>query len=1021
MFKKALVMMLTLVAVPTFALADWTISASTSPAAVTGVIFNVPTINNTITPPNGATVTTTGKITKIIEGTATTPVPVAALSFSLGATPPGYTLTSVSVDGTRVGTKVLDVNGNWTGNWSYDVTGPFTINKLVNGQVLANHNIVANYTADAVNKFTVKSIAAAGGWISKSQTVANGANATFTITANPKSTLTGLLIDGVAAPAAATYTFTGVTTNHTIQPVFAAVKSLGAVLSIPSTYTIETGKTFELIGNTKPNYTTGVTYTWAGSCSVGAADNSKPGVSKVVVTAPAAGTSCTVTLVVAADSMTSVANVATITGVLKSELPGAFNCIECHDGTGGPDQKTAFTNPASVHGASTSGHSTCQSCHNPQGTLSHAYQVTSNTVNKNTFVVMTSGIKGPYGSAAKGTIFCAACHSGTYALPTHATVGLNCAGCHSEAGGDAHSVATPTCVGCHSFSKSLDGNANNGVRAIVGEFAKRSHHVTGRAVKDTDCVVCHMEGKKDGIKVVVNPAYHMTPDFGPTKAIFLRNGGGVDFTLPTNQDGKPYTDLNEGMGSYFVFDTAAPDHVAMDRFCFSCHNANGAPAAAAELTGVIGYTGTALNPFGDSVSNSYDQVSRINVVDAFSQFATTNSSHHAVRGQRYTKKNLTGAEFSNISSANYNFKDAGVAAPIKGLSVAVVGTTTATFTAQKVVGTMFETGKFVSTYTIGTTTAMADNSTLHCGDCHTVGQFKAGSAFKLDGTPTTAVIGAHGSNNEYMLRNSNSDDTFAKDALVCFLCHKEEIYNSDFSSNTVAENPAFTVNGVANSSTNGAYKHAGANTGWDCNGRILNSAGQIGLARLQIAESEDAVEATGELGPFGLAAMAKVAAGKYGATAGSPIFGMACANCHNASDKKTFGGIHGNAGNASYTTYSGAKTTNKTQGPQTAVSRKPYRFLPGLGNFRFNGGDSADQWTVRTLTTTNKQGCYTLNGLSTNTAPTKAVASGANVSAAAIADDNGILGSWGACTDHAGSSYAGGRAVTRTILRPLTY
>jgi hypothetical protein len=63
-----------------------------------------------------------------------------------------------------------------------------------------------------------------------------------------------------------------------------------------------------------------------------------------------------------------------------------------------------------------------------------------------------------------------------------------------------------------------------------------------------------------------------------------------------------------------------------------------------------------------------------------------------------------------------------------------------------------------------------------------------------------------------------------------------------------------------------------------------------------------------------------------------------------------------------------------------------------------------------------------LNGAQTSISPTKALSAGTNVNAAAIADDNGILGSWGACTDHGGSSTTGsGRSTTRTNLRPLTY
>ena len=600
---------------------------------------------------------------------------------------------------------------------------------------------------------------------------------------------------------------------------------------------------------------------------------------------------------------------------------------------------------------------------------------------------------------------CATCHVVASINPNHAayTGGLNttCGGCHVS----HNAKGGAGCIGCHSISQTAKGNVvndNNGVRAITGEFDRRAHHVTGRAVTNADCAVCHLEGKVSGSgTIIVDTNYHLKDN-----KTYLRNG---NTGLVGNQ--------TTAVGAAYPWDPANPDHTLMDQFCFSCHNEAGAPTAAAALAGALGYTGTALNPFGDTVSNAYDQVSRVNVVGVYEQFDTGNSSHHAVRGAKYTRKNLTAAQFTNISTANYNFVNGNVAAPIVGVKNTpdVINPTTGYATTVGVkTGTMFETGKFVATYTTLNNVQVADDSTLHCGDCHTVGQFKDGSAKKVDGTPTTVAIGAHGSNNEYLLRNSNSDDTFTRDALVCYLCHKENLYSVPGQIGNT--NPATQEDGVvAHNSVNNSFA--------DCNGNNENSAGLIGRARL-VPEERAMDDVTFQ---------AEVAAGTYQPTGGGNIFGIKCANCHNASDQKTFGGIHGNAHNAGYTSYSGAKNAaplTPQTGASVAVSRKPYRFLPGLGNFRYNGGDSADQWTVKTLSQANRQGCYTLNGASTvtrgvarvaNPSPTKADASGANVSNLAIAGDNGLLGSWGACTDHAGTSVFGGRATTRTLLRPLTY
>jgi hypothetical protein len=592
--------------------------------------------------------------------------------------------------------------------------------------------------------------------------------------------------------------------------------------------------------------------------------------------------------------------------------------------------------------------------------------------------------------AASGRCF--DCHNAAGNFPTFhlgsdgtfTYVQNKCDACHNP-----HSLAfdKPTegvagCTICHAIGQNKGAayvQDNNGVRAISAEFAKTSHHVTGRAATDTDCAVCHLEGKKvvteSGTAVAVDTAYHMKDN-----KIYLRNGN----------TGLAQTPDKSVAGAY-PWNPASPDNTLMDQFCFSCHNATGAPAAAAALAGVTGYTGTALNPFGDTVSNDYDQVSRVNVVNAYDQFDTGNSSHHAVRGAKYTNKTLSAAQFTNISTANYNFQLQGVAAPITGTKSYVAMTSTGG------AGTMYSLGKFNTLYTTLDGTVLADNMTIHCGDCHTVGQFRAAD---VGVEPfNKAVIGAHGSGNEYMLRNANGDDTLSKDALVCYNCHNVSDYGDQ-----AGEGSTFlgTV----------GFRHNNANNAnGDCNGSPYNTAGMIGRARLEPKEGAitDAVFQD------------QVNTGKYAGTGGSNIFGIKCANCHNASDKKTFGGIHGNAGNASYNSYSGAKTAS---GALQVVSRKPYRFMPGLGNFRYNGGDSADQWTVKTVSSANKQSCYTLNGISTSKSRTTADQAGANISTYGLpgSNDNGILGSWGACTDHAGTSINGGQHdPLRTVLRPLTY
>ncbi|OGU08424.1 MAG: hypothetical protein A2075_00025 [Geobacteraceae bacterium GWC2_58_44] len=688
------------------------------------------------------------------------------------------------------------------------------------------------------------------------------------------------------------------------------------------------------------------------------------------------------------DGDASAAKTALATGIWKpnagtstnhSSISNTANCAGCH---------SAGINPttAAIEAAAGPANGGCGACH--QGRANSFVTSAHFTAPANT----TSACSFCHSSVEHGntTITCTPCHSAemetafhdNYANPPAVN---KCQDCHAG-GGHPHSIKNTTvanlktkCTQCHEMGQNHIGALDNdGVRAIVGEFTKRSHHVTGRDVNDADCAVCHMEGKNDGTKVVIDPAFHMVND-----KIYLRNGN-----VALGQDD------DKSVGGAYAWQPSNPDHTLMDQFCFSCHNAAGAPDAAAAMAGVTGYTGTALNPFGDTISNSYDQVSRLAVVDAYSQFDTGNSSHHAVRGQKYTTRTLTPEIFTNISTANRAAREGGVAKPQSGV--------------KSVTGTMFELGKFTATYTTLNGDVLADDNVLHCGDCHTVGQFRAADVDLAVGSFNKAVIGAHGSENEYMLRNSNGDDVFAKDALVCYICHKQGQYGQ----------PSGTPGFIS--------EHNGVNSsGVHCNGDVYNTAGLVGPARLMPDEG---------LGMTDEEFQHEVAEGKYQATGGGSTLGIKCLLCHNASDKKTFGGIHGNAGNASYTTYSGAKVVS---GVVTTVSRKPYRFMPGLGNFRYNGGDSAEQWTMKSVSQANKQGCYTLNGTSATRGgvgnqPTQAAGAGANTGGynaatgvmganGAPGNDNGILGSWGACTDHAGTSVFGGRAATRNVLRPLTY
>ncbi len=685
-------------------------------------------------------------------------------------------------------------------------------------------------------------------------------------------------------------------------------------------------------------------------------------------------------------------------------------CQGCHGGGGNHNGVGAipFPNPLNQGGGNAT--SQCIVCHSPGSPYSPDHQGGDLT---NLFTKATGY------SFAKN---CGYCHASVIQKddsgnPTGITIG------------GVHSIGTGSkdkgCVDCHAIDAPYHGDStkttlvknddNVAVRAVVSEFGKWSHHIVnadGSPARNEQCAACHLEGQLDG-KGTVDSAVHMND----TK-IHLRNGN----TSLTDNQTKAVANSKAAGGkgaSEYPWDPASPDYTLMDQFCFSCHNSGGAPQAVGAVSG-----NSAVNPFKDSISNQYDQLSRGAVVAVYDQFDTGNTSHHAVRGVRYTAKTLpqSGATFTAISSANVGHAEDG----------------TAESSIHETYKTIYDAGKFTAQYVAGTTTSMADNSQIHCADCHTVGQFKPGvtKVVNLDGTlgdAVSTVIGAHGSDNEYMLRKADGSESHStvftvgsanytnkyqdpKDKLVCYLCHNANYYSN------------------ATGAAGGHDDIAGTNNNVHCNDDTNNGAGQVGRnARLYTKTS--ILPGTVTFATYS----GQVVGGTFGAGGGGNIFGIKCLNCHNASDDKNFGGIHGNYNvrtktlNATYTSYSATaagSAATTVPGTYRTVTRLPYRFLPGLGNFRYNGGNSKAAWSQQSLKTNVSQGCYTLNGLSTLDSPTKATTARTNVNAASLKDDTGILGSWGACTEHAGSVTKGvtlgtngnaEAAPARNFVRPLTY
>ncbi|MBI4911249.1 MAG: immunoglobulin domain-containing protein [Acidobacteria bacterium] len=106
-------------------------------------------------------------------------------------------------------------------NWTGSGFTPSTANPLVVTNVQGNLALTANFQPLAAS-YTITASAGIWGSISPSGavSVAAGGSQTFTITADPYYTISDVVVDGVSVGQVSTYTFTNVTSNHTIRATF---------------------------------------------------------------------------------------------------------------------------------------------------------------------------------------------------------------------------------------------------------------------------------------------------------------------------------------------------------------------------------------------------------------------------------------------------------------------------------------------------------------------------------------------------------------------------------------------------------------------------------------------------------------------------------------------------------------------------------------------------------------------------------------------------------------------------------
>lgn len=174
-----------------------------SVGTVASYTFSNIAANHTIAASFAVTTATSFTITASAgTGGSITPSGTATVSYGASQTyaiaaATGYRILDVKVDGVSVGAVT-----------SYSFSS-----------VAANHTIAASF---ALKTFTITASAGTGGSITPSgtATVNYGASQTYTITAATGYLISNVTVDGIAKGSIASYSFSNITANHTIQASF---------------------------------------------------------------------------------------------------------------------------------------------------------------------------------------------------------------------------------------------------------------------------------------------------------------------------------------------------------------------------------------------------------------------------------------------------------------------------------------------------------------------------------------------------------------------------------------------------------------------------------------------------------------------------------------------------------------------------------------------------------------------------------------------------------------------------------
>jgi hypothetical protein len=663
-------------------------------------------------------------------------------------------------------------------------------------------------------------------------------------------------------------------------------------------------------------------------------------------------------------------------GQLLRRTPGSRLCVDCHEMATHSSQNTStkYGNWAMA----------CNDCHTPHGTTnifllreeirtpnsgkrsvrfenrSGAADVTVDLPGQASFANEDAGSAGAP-AAVDGP--CQVCHTRTQAsdgkerwrnfdqpvpnADNHYDFGRptqQCTNCHGHTGGFS-GAGGGDCSGCHFGSGSQAVQA--GRRDVQVDFGKRSHHVgnagaaMGGVLTNFDCVVCHAEGTITNGETATTADYHNDNDCSGSPCIDLKD---VDNWDNLNPDTSPVfrydkqrlidtlctdpdlpCDAPETWGSGDA-DWEDETSTALDPFCLTCHDFDGATASRSEDSATDNCTAAdPLNPFCDGmITNDYDQTRR------GGRCSTTTTQTCAIDGDCPGGETCEGSRVTDIASrvtrawrtgpsGAYTATDrdgtseprwtespnctttpaspgCGIADPplgvysrhaIRGVDLSTIDPSLSGFSgAASVYANAVDPDQPPGLDGIPpnrwTSTTWEDNSVMGCADCHTVD-----GANHTDGN-------AHGSNSEYLLKDADglaTQGTRGGGTYNCWRCHSDAWYDY----------------------FNTANNHTDNSSDW------AETVGLDGTARL--------------------------------ANDGN-IYGMACTNCHGGAEGGTQGPTPPGPGPIEFGTIHGTSQSYGIGEDGDSGTRLAYRFMNGNSLRYYNPNGWSGNVTVT---------CYTID------------------------------------------------------------